>query len=352
MSHRTRVDMHQYPIDLRQITARDTVGRSCSSNLNLTYRWSMFRVLRAQPAAKSSAPKTTYGIVASAIAIAIVLGSCTDGDPCATDSDCPRGICVVDVDRGDSYCSVECEGDDDCEDAFFCDTRITGAPSNEDVVSVCLQRVRNCDSKEVCNGLDDNCDGTVDNDCETITCISDSTCGGLWPCAPQRSDNTFICQMPSGEGGPGTACSSNLDCYNDLCELGFCSSICHEDSHCPENQRCAKPHGSDFSTLHGSCHLSCDANSTCPEGMACTVRADPYGCRWRPVCAPSVGSTSLAFRCDDHDDCISALCVAGECTRPCASGMDCTAFSSTMCNPVFYSPYPIRCVESSYTICQ
>ena len=108
---------------------------------------------------------------------------------------------------GDSYCTPE-----DCDDA------------NPDV---------NPGAAEVCNGIDDNCDGTVDEGCSTCTdADSDGYCAEIDDC---DDSNPFV--------NPGTA---------EVCDDGF-------DNDCD-----GFTDGDD-----SDCAAACF-----PSGAACTSHAD------------------------------------------------------------------------------
>lgn len=143
--------------------------------------------------------------------------SCGDGSSCATDSDCDDttcsaftcesdsdcssdGLCLVEsvlpieslTDEcrtdGDAACSRSicripnagdaCEGDDNCRSQEFC------------AESLCrVAAVQPLPDGELCNGVDDNCDGAIDNDASR-----NAICG---PC-PFNMAFLFIA-LPSGD---------------------------------------------------------------------------------------------------------------------------------------------------------
>jgi len=263
----------------------------------------------------------------AALLLAALTATCApQSDPCREDADCPDGVCLHDLDRGDRYCSRACDDDDVCAEAQRCAVHLTGAPGDEDVLYMCVERVRACGEAEHCNGLDDDCDGEIDEDCTLVPCSTDLICGGLWPCAPapEVPDYGFVCLPPRLDGAPaGEPCTAPSGCFNDLCEVGACASICKDDADCSADDRCARASLPSVPQPHGTCHLPCDAASPCPPGMSCTIRPNPWQCRWRPVCSPARGAGDYGDACDDHDDCASALCLGGRCTRPCATFVDC-----------------------------
>jgi len=292
-----------------------------------------------------------------ALATALLVAACAPRTvPCEVDSDCPDGLCLADLDRGDRYCSLICSGDADCAQTQRCDVHLTGAPGDEDVLSLCVERVRSCGEGELCNGLDDDCDGEIDDDCVQTRCSDDLICGGVWPCAPARDDPgaDFVC-LPPREGAalPGAACAPPPDCYNDQCVVGVCAPLCRSDEGCSGEERCAEPSSPGYHVRHTSCHRACDAVSACPEGMACTLRPLPSECRWRAVCSPVRGAAALGASCAAHDDCASTLCVLGRCTVPCATFVDCQGlWPGSSCEILALAPDIMACPLVEVAACQ
>ncbi|MFH1809000.1 MAG: hypothetical protein ABIJ09_09665 [Pseudomonadota bacterium] len=283
----------------------------------------------------------------------VLLGSCTPrGGPCVDDADCQGDPCLHDLDRGDHYCSALCEADHDCPEQQLCDVRITGAPGDQSVTSLCIERVRQCGEAEVCNGLDDDCDGETDESCTVQLCAADVHCGGLWTCAPSYELQDLACRAPLPGSSPfGTLCVDNTTCPNGLCDTGRCAPLCSEDADCASGQRCARPSSSTSSLAHQICHDPCDSETLCDPSMVCTWRGDPANCRWRAVCSPTRGARNVGQSCLSHDECKSALCVGRICTRPCAVQMDCSPHGLT-CEPVYLSTDPLRCDVTGMTVCQ
>jgi hypothetical protein len=155
---------------------------------------------------------------------------------------------------------------------------------------------------ETCNGLDDNCNGTVD---EGAMCPNDEVCQ-MGMCVPKCGE---------GECPDGTVCTSNGTCVDPLCigvqcpggqvcEAGVCKGPC-DGVTCPYPQTCRV----------GVCVDPC-AGVTCEAGQAC----------YQGVCIPSCACQpcGAGTGCDTH----SGLCVTTDCVGvTCAAGHYCKAGS-------------------------
>ncbi len=238
--------------------------------------------------------------------------------PCADGGDCDgaggtEDVCVNYGIEG-SFCGGACAADDDCPWGFSCQTTFTVdgvttsqcvadagiCPCTDTSVSLglwtpCQQTndfgecqgkrvcaadgLLDCDATvpaaEVCNGLDDNCDGDVDED----------TCDDENPCTEDQCDGENGClhsPLTQGECLDGDACT-----IGDHCEAGICvgSPIkCDDDNPCTDDS-CDGLGGCDFA----------DNEATCDDGDPCTV-ADR--------CANSeCAGTAVSCECQVNQDC-------------------------------------------------
>ncbi len=145
---------------------------------------------------------------------------------------------------------------------------------------------------EVCNCRDDNCDGTVDEDPRGTLCGSGARCIGCQcrtPCAPGE----FPCSV-------GLVCNADNYCVPPLCGTELCtpSQIC-QNQHCVD--QCVA--------------LACPAGRVChvTAGRASCVSNDCYGlgCTGSQLC--------IAGTCFNNA-CATATCPAGRFCRPGAHG--------------------------------
>ncbi len=265
---------------------------------------------------------------------------------CAEDSDCGSDqTCLVDLDREVAYCVDACISNDDCPAHQRC--RIAH-PHNDGLeqlkVQICVDKVRACAEQELCNGLDDDCDGVVDGpDCTIIDrCLDDASCGG-WVCQAPPNQPTAICAPPVEAGAKNyEPCTNDSQCENGVCETGFCSAFCRPTHGCPSvptggdeyEMQCAEAIGDELRPGHNKCQISCMTDRSCPSSLKCLWRGvvqDGDVHEW--VCAiPPPGRKAAGAMCTDNTaiggdgECQSGLCYGQVCTHACGgfgANVDC-----------------------------
>ena len=192
------------------------------------------------------------------------------GEPCEEDEDCDSEICAQLADAGGlgGLCTTRCTRDDQCLEEFDC---VFLTESGEDAERICLPTVYcidsdgdgfgagpdcvapDCDDSrsdvnfgedEVCDGIDNDCDGEIDDSPvdvgEECTVSEFGACGdgemvcqaGLPVCEPSRVPEEELCD------GEDNDCDSRVDegfdgspmrmtCYGgdqDLVGIGVCAS--------------------------------------------------------------------------------------------------------------------------------
>ncbi len=337
--------------------------------------------------------------------------------PCASGAECKsvggaEDVCV-DYDQNGSFCGGSCSTDGECPWGFSCLTTFTVdgidtlqcvadagecpctgksvalslwtpcAVENEHGLCegkrVCAEEgLLECDAlipaEEICNGLDDDCDGSVDeatcddgNECTDDSCLAEEGCQNVALDQGEcKDDNPCTvadhCEAGACIGDP-VLCDDQNPCTEDLCtQQGGCDhpfvfGACDDDDPCTVGDQCGE--GECAGTL-----LACDCSEdsdcaaledgdVCNGTLICDVNALPMKCVidlatiitcpdpegpdapcLAALCDPDTGACSLApvndgAPCDDGDLCsLGDSCDQGTCTAGvpvnCNDGNVCT----------------------------
>ncbi|MEY3013504.1 MAG: hypothetical protein RIT45_2239, partial [Pseudomonadota bacterium] len=248
-----------------------------------------------------------------------------------TNANCPFGV------------DCACNTDADCDPIFVC--------VEKDGAKTCQSPCKPTDpADEVCDGLDNDCDGETDEGTCTDTACATSVC-------TQAEDKTWSCATTPTGAGPcddGNACTEGDSCINGVCT--GTSKNCDDGNPCTADS-CDKNNGCDTKAVDGPCDdgnactegdackdggcvgaaKNCDDNNPCTTDScdlagACTVAMndgaacdDGDACTGKDTCASGTckGTTS----CDDGDACTTDACESGKCTHTksdCDDGNACT----------------------------
>lgn len=184
---------------------------------------------------------------------------------------------------------------------------------------------------EVCNGKDDDCDGTVDNG---NLCPTGYACtGGI--CLPSTCNNEtarcpigFTCDATNHPNQPcqPDACAGGATCpTGTVCISGACKDPCQGVT-CGSGSSC-----SGGQCIAGGCALSgCASGQTCVAGSCvadpCKSASCPEGTFCRPVPGNAVGDCvrSCSYvSCPPGQQCGNDGFCESTCTPACASGQAC-----------------------------
>ena len=237
--------------------------------------------------------------------------------------------CVADLTLDLSYCTRTCEADADCAAHQHCRE---GSAPNAGSVKLCVDRVRACADHELCNGLDDDCDGVVDGpDCELVTgCLDDAGCGAF-VCSAPENQRIAACVPPNAAATHESfePCVDGSECENGLCDTGLCAPLCRpplvSDSDCPSDFFCAQAIGDGSRPEHNVCQPVCRRARDCRSGHMCVWRpvyqgidSHEFVCSKPPPARLPTGSRCSANNAEGDDSCVQGLCYDFHCTRPCA----------------------------------
>ncbi len=247
--------------------------------------------------------------------------------------------------------------------------------------------------EEICNNMDDNCDGVVDEGCVATgqNCADSSQCSSgrcemtdagrrcVESCDPLRPrvgcpSGTYCSQSEgcdgrcvpgdAGMGLNGAACERDTDCESLFCAnlLGEsqCLSPCQGGAGtCFADEICAAPEGAcgvcvteGIFSEPANMGEGCAANEECVTGLCLTEATDPYcsatceddgDCPSSFHCLPDEGVCARGRRsdvgqvCSSNGDCVLGMFCASNgsdqwCTRFCSEEMPCP--ENNDCTPV------------------
>ena len=199
---------------------------------------------------------------------------------------------------------------------------------------------------EVCDGVDNDCDGDVDEGGAALCddgdpCTGAEACGGVDGCqpgTPPTCGDGNACTIDSCEAGVGChneqipgcrgctdagQCDDGSGCTTDTCDAGKCvNTAIPECRACTGPAQCSDGNGctDDVCTASGVCEnpprsdcTRCTRTAECDDGNACTT--DECLAEGRCASSPIAGCRrcETAAECDDGDACTTDTCAVGAC---------------------------------------
>jgi hypothetical protein len=257
------------------------------------------------------------------------LGFC--GGNCAIDEDCPWGFSCLTTVTVDGISTLQCvaeAGECPCTDksvelALWTACEVVNEWGTCGGKRICQEDgLSACDAEvpvaETCNGLDDDCDGDVDEPDE-VGGDYINLCDDANECTTDSCDGETGCShgvLDGGECKDGDACT-----VGDHCEAGECLGapvLCDDSDPCTD----------DACDGFGGCQFE-ENSASCDDGDPCTVA----------------------------DQCDGGSCEGVTVPCDCQEDVDCeTLEDGDLCNGTLYCdlsewPYACRVVEESVVVC-
>jgi hypothetical protein len=285
------------------------------------------------------------------------------GGACDLENPCPSGYACQEVETADganSYQCVNTAGVCPCSNLAIDSALATPCDATNDQGS--CEGVRICEesglsacsagapSAEVCNGVDDDCNGLTDEStCDDGNTCTVDTCDGADGCKhePLTGDECLdgdICTVTDHceDGvcvGIPVECNDDSPCTKDSCNgLGGCVyenivAVCDDGDACTLGDICQD------GACAGSASLTCDDGNPCTDDSCgeagCVFEANATGCDDGNACTSGDMCTEGACKgeqvaCDDNNLCttdscdIGSGCVNVNNAQPCDDGDGCT----------------------------
>jgi uncharacterized protein (TIGR03382 family) len=229
-----------------------------------------------------------------------------------------------------------CNGiDDDCngivDDNVPGEGQACGQGMCMDGMTKCIAGTIQCvggatSGTEVCNGMDDDCDGKIDEGplcgggvCDNGTCAAPCV-NSEFPCPPGKKcdPNNFCVDDPCY----GVTCPIDLAGNIQTCTDGVCQPVCNTQV-CPTGLVCR---GSDGACVPDRCEYlpKCQANELCIDGACVADPCQGVTCPANEFCRQGTCVAACGtIDCPAGQECRDGQCAATGCPVDCTDGTVC-----------------------------
>lgn len=191
----------------------------------------------------------------------------------------------------------------------ICSAGVRACSTQEGVEGECVQQIQP-EQKEVCDELDNDCDGEVDEDsCPPHQICKDGNC--IQGCSPTEfpcpGDLVCVTEGPAAGFCVDPKCA-DVDCPPGMvCRSGECVGGC-SNVVCPGDEECVLGRCVDLCS-----NVICEADFVCMRGV-CVSPCQCTGCPSGKVCATTgkcVGEGCETVTCEEGKYCRGGKCVDG-----------------------------------------
>jgi len=184
---------------------------------------------------------------------------------------------------------------------------------------------------EICDGLDNDCDGSLLDDAEMCSCVPEAECPIDYECGDYNDGcggNINCGACPGGVCAENTCveCRVDGDCNNGVCADNICIE-CEGDGDCDNGVcvantcvECNLDGDCDYGVCVGNTCVECEFGSDCDSGFC--VGNTCVECELGSDCDSGFCVGNTCVECEHDENCDNGVCSANVCVE-CVDGGDC-----------------------------